>query len=222
MKAVILAAGRGTRMGDLTEEVPKPMLKVNGKTLLEYKLDVMPEEIDEVLIVVGYKNDVIRNHLGNQYKNILIKYIDMKELTGTGPALWLCKEYLNEKFLVLMGDDIYPKEDLENLIKSDWALLAYKREEGLQSDGVVEENGVFKGLTTEGSDLVCAGGYVLGPEIFNYELVQVPGKNEYGLPHTMVSAVSDFDIEVVISTRWFQITKPEDLKRAEELSRGLI
>ena len=54
MKAIILAAGRGTRMGNLTEEIPKPMLLYKGKNLIEYKIDILPEEINEVLIVVGY------------------------------------------------------------------------------------------------------------------------------------------------------------------------
>ena len=59
MKAVILAAGKGTRMGDLSLETPKPMLKVLGKTLLEHKLDSLPDVIDEVVITVGYLKDRI-------------------------------------------------------------------------------------------------------------------------------------------------------------------
>ena len=60
MQVVILAAGRGTRMGDLTSDTPKPLLKVKDKTLLEYKLDVLPDSISEVIFVIGYKQEQIR------------------------------------------------------------------------------------------------------------------------------------------------------------------
>ena len=67
MQAVILAAGHGTRMDELTTAVPKPMLEVAGKPLLEYKLDALPDHIDEVVLIVGYLGNVIRQHFGALY-----------------------------------------------------------------------------------------------------------------------------------------------------------
>ena len=65
MFTVILAAGKGTRMGDLAKETPKPMLRVLGKTLLEHKLEMLPESITDVIIVVGYLKDKITEVIGN-------------------------------------------------------------------------------------------------------------------------------------------------------------
>ena len=68
-KAVILAAGRGTRMRELTNEVPKPMVEVRGKPILHHILDGLGSaDIEEVLIVVGYRKEVIQNYFGDGQK----------------------------------------------------------------------------------------------------------------------------------------------------------
>src|SRR3989344_6700347 len=112
MQPVILAAGRGTRMVELTGEVPKPMLPVGGRPLLEYKLDAMPDEIDEVILVIGYQGAVVRKHFGGRYGNRQIQYVEQKELNGTAGALWVARLLLHDRFLVLMGGDIYAGEDV--------------------------------------------------------------------------------------------------------------
>ena len=67
MQAVILAAGLGTRMGKLTKNTPKPMLKLDGKNLLEWKIERLPKEVDEVILVVGYKSEVIKKYFYHCY-----------------------------------------------------------------------------------------------------------------------------------------------------------
>ena len=62
MQAVILSAGRGTRMGVLTDSMPKPMLTVLGKTLLEHKFDILPSEVDEIILIVGNMGGLIQKH----------------------------------------------------------------------------------------------------------------------------------------------------------------
>ena len=113
MQAIILAAGKGTRMGMLTKNIPKPMLKVAGKTLLEHKFDILPESIDEIIMVIGYLGEVIRDTYGNEYKGKKITYVLQDKMHGTGGAVWLCRDLIADKFLVLNGDDMYAKEDLE-------------------------------------------------------------------------------------------------------------
>ena len=75
MQVVILAAGRGTRMGGLTERVPKSLLEVAGKTLLEHKFDILPDDVDEIIIVVGYLGDKIREWYGDGYHSKRIQYL---------------------------------------------------------------------------------------------------------------------------------------------------
>ena len=124
MKAVILAAGKGTRMGELSNETPKPMLKVLGKTLLEHKLDSLPSSMDEVILVVGHLKNKITDTLGENYQGRKITYVVQDELLGTAHSVFLCKENLinEEKFLVMMGDDIYSKEDMQECLDNTWSI----------------------------------------------------------------------------------------------------
>jgi len=116
MQAVILAAGRGTRMGALTESLPKPMLEVAGKTLLEHKFDALPDEVDEIIIVIGYLGGYIHDAYGGEYQGKRILYVEQENIMGgTADALWQTKDILKDKFIVLMGDDLYYEKDLEKL-----------------------------------------------------------------------------------------------------------
>ncbi len=221
MKAVILAAGRGTRMGLLSEDVPKPMLTVLGKTLLEYKLDSLPDTISEVIIVVGYLKEKIINTIGNNYRGRKITYVVQDELRGTAHALFLCQQHLNERFIVMMGDDIYTREDIEACCKNDFSILVYSVPAMLgrakvvtDSDGRILE--IQEKNTGNSPGFVCAGMYTLTPIIFSYEMVPISDK-EFGLPQTILSARNEMSIQAVESRTWFQITTPEDLIKAEEL-----
>ena len=66
MQAVILAAGKGTRMRPLTYDIPKPMLPIKGKPVLEYTLSFLPDDIDEVIIVVNYLGKHIKKYFGGR------------------------------------------------------------------------------------------------------------------------------------------------------------
>jgi len=222
MQAVILAAGRGTRMKDFTENLPKPMLKVGNKTLLEYKLENLPSEIDEVIFVIGYKGDVIKNYFGDTFGGRKIKYVLQEKLEGTAKALWCAKDLVRGNFLVLYGDDIYSKEDLEKCITYDWAVLAKRRKEGEnQARIILNEEGKLKDIVeisdlTEGqktSNLINAGVYVLGTEFFNYEPVKLAGREEWGLPQTLISLSKDFPVHIVETNFWIEMTSPADLKK---------
>ena len=67
IQAVILAAGKGTRMLPLTVNAPKPMQEVLGKNLLELKIEALPDEVDEVIMVIGYLGNMIRDFFGDEY-----------------------------------------------------------------------------------------------------------------------------------------------------------
>src|SRR5207249_766715 len=94
MKAVILAAGKGTRMKELTNEVPKPMLKVQGKPILEHIIQgIVSAGIREVFIVTGFRADAIENFFGDGSKwNVRIAYGRQVVQDGTGKAPELAKE----------------------------------------------------------------------------------------------------------------------------------
>ena len=124
MQAVILAAGKGTRMRPLTYDMPKAMLPVKGKPVLEYTIDFLPEEIDEVIIVINHLGEQIKNYFGDEWKGRKIKYVVQEKLNGTGGAIHSCRNLIRGKFMVVMGDDLYHKNDLAKIAKEELAIMA--------------------------------------------------------------------------------------------------
>src|SRR5215469_12742582 len=107
-KGVILAAGRGTRMRELTEEAPKPMVQVRGRPLLAYIIEgLVTAGIDEVLIIVGYRREAIQNHFrdGSSF-GLRIDYVEQVVQDGTGKVLELAKEFCAADPFVLSYGDI--------------------------------------------------------------------------------------------------------------------
>lgn len=225
MKAIILCAGRGTRMGSLTDDTPKPMLTVLGKNLIEWKLEALPSSVTQIILIVGYKKEKIQNYFGVSWRNIPITYIEQTILDGTGGAIALCKDVVTDKAIVLMGDDIYAKEDLAKLAGYDFSILAMdKGEEARNTPGgkIIERDGLFLGLN-EGlvdsgisSSLVNTGAYTIAKDFFDYPLVNV-SPIEYGLPHTLASITKEHHVHVAHATTWIQITSPKCLLDAEAI-----
>jgi len=217
MKVVILAAGRGTRMGNLTDTRPKPMLSYAGKNLIEHKLEIIPDKTKEIVIVVGYLGDVIKNHFGDNWKNIPIRYVEQKELNGTGGAIWTAQEHLeNTPFLIMPGDDIFKKEDIDKIIEHERSMLVSHIKHGVVSGGNVKRDEAGKLLAIiEGKHdapaTIATSLYFLDDNIFKYPLVKIPGREEYGLPQTIVPYSKEYPIHIVEETGWKQITAPEDL-----------
>lgn len=221
MQAVLLAAGRGTRLQPITKEIPKPMVEVNGKNLLERNIDLLPREIDEIIIVIGYLGGIIKAYFGNKYKNRKIIYVEQKELLGTGHALYICRDFLGKKFLVMMGDDIYSKEDIEKCLKNDWAILTQEMEGGVSGGAIkLDENKNLKliqeGFHQEKKVLVNTGLYVLQKEFFDYDLVPIKDGKEFGLPQTLVKVAQDYPVKVEKASFWLQVGDLEQLKKARK------
>lgn len=223
MQAVIMAAGRGTRMGALTDTTPKPMLRVSGKTLLEHKLLALPEAVDEVILIVGYQKESITESLGEMYAGKRIKYVTQEKLDGTMGALLCAKPLLHDRFIVLMGDDLYGAKDIRELsMKKNWALVvwptAHMASGGkvIISDGHITEIREGNHAGTEGN--MCTNLFLLDTRVFDYPMIpKSAGSDEYGLPQTVVPASLEGNIplEAVTGTAWFQVTAPEDLYQAE-------
>ncbi len=219
MKLVILAAGKGTRMGDLTKDIPKPMLTVHGKNLIEHKLDVTPlEVVSEIVLVVGYLQEVIRNYFGTEYNGIPITYVE-DTIQGTGKAVWNAKEFLDEPFLVMMGDDIYHPDDVVTIMRTKGGILLDRVKRETKSGKVVIENhaivDIVEGELLQPGEPINAALYHLSPEIFEFDLVKTQDKDEWGLPQTLIARAQDFPLIPVYATRWIQITAPEDIENAE-------
>lgn len=224
MQAVILAAGRGTRMKKLTEDTPKPLLVVDEKTLLHHKLAELPEAIDEVILIIGYHGDKIRVALGEECEGKKIRYVEQDTLDGTAGSLWRAKDFLSGRFVVLNGDDLYGREDVELVIESDdWIVGAAQSLEGgkiaLDEEGRVTD--FVEGKRTELAP-TSTNLFGLDVRVFEYPLIpKAEGSSEYGLPQTVLAAskASGIPLKTITTSFWLQVTAPEDLARTEEALR---
>ena len=119
MKSVILAAGKGTRMRELTDEVPKPMLRVRGKPILEHILDGLKAAgILDICIIVGWKSEVIKNHFGDGSRlGMRLDYIHQAVQDGTGRAPELAKAFVGpDSFLLTYGDILVRPETYAQML----------------------------------------------------------------------------------------------------------
>ena len=126
MQAVILAAGKGTRMEPLTLTRPKVLLKFAGKNMLEHNLEQLVGLVSEVLIVIGYKGEMICKEIGDSFKGMKIKYVWQRNQNGPGGALMLCARKLKDKFIVLNGDDFYSAKDIKKCLKYEFCVMGAK------------------------------------------------------------------------------------------------
>lgn len=229
MQAVILAAGRGTRMGKLTEAMPKSLLQVAGRSLIEYGLDALPESIDEVIIVVGYLGSLIHDRFGPEYAGKRLLYVEMEQLHGTAAALWQAKDVLKDRFMVLPGDDIYSREDADAMAHASFWALGVAKIPALKEGGkiVMERNGSIKSINEGSHDghpgFINCSLALLDTRIFACPMVpKSPGSEEFGLPQTALAAAHALNVPLraIELSSWMQITYPEDLKKAEEHLAG--
>ena len=120
MKAVILAAGKGTRMRDLTNEVPKPLLKVQGKPILEHIIEgLITAGVREFFIVTGFKAETIENYFGDGKKlGVKISYGRQVVQDGTGKAPELAREFVGaEDFVLTYGDILVQPETYAKMLR---------------------------------------------------------------------------------------------------------
>lgn len=171
MKAIIMAAGKSTRTYPLTLTRPKPLLPVANRTILEHQLSALEDLVDGVVIVVGYRHEMIRARIGGQFGRLPIEYVEQFEPMGTGHAILLCAERTTGSFLAMNGDDLYAERDLERLAKVEQGALA-KTVEDPRLYGIYEitpENRVVRLVEkprTVFSNLANIGAYKFTPAVF--------------------------------------------------------
>jgi len=223
MQAVILAAGRGTRLRPLTYDIPKPLIPVAGKGIVEHNFAQLPEEISEIIMVIGYMGDKIRNFLGEEDNGRKITYAEQKEFSGTAGALFACQGVLGERFMVMMGDNIYCRADMEKCLAHRQSILV-KEVRGRFAGGRIKCDrqgklaAIEEGEHARGGSLVNTGLYVLGREFFDYDPAPLKNKpGEFGLPQTLVNVSHNHPVVIERADFWLQINDLDELKKAEEV-----
>ncbi|MBN1465953.1 NTP transferase domain-containing protein [candidate division KSB1 bacterium] len=178
MQAVLMVAGQSTRTAPLTLTRPKPLLPVINRPLIQHSLDQLVDLFETVILITGYRKEMIEATLGGQYRGMRIIYQEQKQQLGTGHAALQAKPHIRDKFVVMNGDDLFARADLQRLIRYDYAALVkrvgnpelygvFKIDDANRIVSLVEKPQKFIG------DLANIGCYVLQPDFFD-ELERTP------------------------------------------------
>ncbi|HEY4477115.1 MAG TPA: nucleotidyltransferase family protein [Candidatus Paceibacterota bacterium] len=222
MKAIILAAGEGIRMRPLTEHIPKQLIHVRGKPLINHLVGVLPSAVDELIVVVGYRGEKICDHCKDRFLGMPVTYLWQEEKTGTYSAMDLARSYIKEgeRFFVLCGDDLHGKEGLEECLHYPRAILVDEVEDP-RAYGVVEtdEEGYISDIVEKPdfpkSNLVNTGVWMLDSNIFKY----APDRHnngEYFITSAIQKMIRCHPVKAVRSSFWWPMTTPADIERYEK------
>ncbi|MCS7114994.1 MAG: sugar phosphate nucleotidyltransferase [Nitrososphaerota archaeon] len=233
MKAVVLAAGEGTRLRPLTLTRPKPMINVGGKPILEHCLNAIKAcGIDEVIIVVNYLADVIRGYFGpGKRLGLKIEYALQKSVVGTGNALSAAEPYVDDDFLLVYGDLLFTTEALKKVLemhkrKKPSATLAVVPVDKPEDYGIVEleAEGLMKRIIEKPrreeapTNLANAGLYVFSTEIFEKaKKTSASIRGEWEITDAIALMLKEggevFAAEIS-KDEWFDVGRPWDLLEA--------
>ena len=229
-KAVLLAAGRGTRMRDLTEALPKPMLEVRGKPVLEHIVDgLRAAGLTNLLVVVGWRAQVVKDYFGDGAKfGVRIEYQTQTVQDGTGRVVELARPFAgNDPFVLSYGDILVASENYPRLcaaLTDAEAVLTIKRSDDVSQGGAVFVNEKFEltdlrekpkpGEPT--SRWYNAGIYAFRPSIFDYIAKLRPSpRGEYELTDAVRElALAGNKVQALeIAGDWADVRDPEILAR---------
>jgi UDP-N-acetylglucosamine diphosphorylase/glucosamine-1-phosphate N-acetyltransferase len=226
LKAVILAAGEGSRMRPLTYTRPKVMLPVANKPIMEHLLiEIKKAGINEVIIIVGYHDEQVRQYFGDGSKwGIDIKYCTQRKQMGTADAVKAVENLVDGNFLMVNGDVIIGEKEILPIISRNRNTMTVIEVEDTEDLGLVEVGGekvirIYEKVENPPSNLANTGLYMFTPEIF--EAVSQTTKSprgEYELTESLQIMI-DHGIDILYQKieDWLDISYPWDLLPANEL-----
>ena len=236
MKAVILAAGKGTRLRPLTDDKPKALVEVAGRPLLDHIFEqLVGLGISEFVVVVGYQKQQIIDRYEDEFRGIPITYAHQREQLGLAHALLQAEPYVDDDFALMLGDNIFRANlgDVVDCQRRGDVDAAFLVEEVPLDEagryGVCETNGmgeiveVVEKPDDPPSNMVMTGFYTFSPAIFHAcHLVQPSDRGEYELPDTIdLLLESGRTIETIPMDGWrVDVGYPEDRDRASRQLRA--
>lgn len=237
MNGVLLAAGRGTRLGELTTATPKPLLEVGGRPIIVRIIEGLRDAgVNDITVVVGYLAESMEGALGDGSRwNVTLRCVRQIEVNGTATALKLARPYLGAgPFFAGWGDIVVDSANYPRVIEAaattgsalamnpvddPWAGGAVYVDDAMRVTRLVEKPA--KGTSSTGWN--NAGLFVLPPEIWRFvEALEPSPRGEYELPQAIAAMIHAGvpTIGVPIEGPWFDIGTPDNLLAAREWFGG--
>jgi len=243
VKAVVLAAGKGTRMKEITNSIPKPMVEVGGRPMLWQVLTALGRAgVTDAAVIVGYRADVIRDYFGDGHDvGIHVSYFTQETQDGTGRAADPARDFLCDgPFFFTFGDiltepeayrqmaEAFERQDTDLLLAVRTVDDPYKGAAVYVRDGRVERLVEKPARGTSTTNYINAGIFVTQPVLFDYTArLELSERGEYEIPDAIRMMIADglavraFEL----ADYWRDVGTPEDLEAAGEdaqQKRGLV
>lgn len=231
MKSVILAAGLGSRLSPITNEVPKCMVPVNGIRIIDKQIDNLTKNgINDIAVVAGYKSDILVQHIRNNYPFVHVIENPDYSATNNMYSLYLSSDFVkNEEFILMNGDVYFDSNVIAGLLLMKGSAIACDKKQFIEesmkvtvSNGVV--NHISKKINESDAFAVSIDVYKISKEsgtaLFDNIKTTIEIENDRN-SWTEVALDQIFNkttfIPYIIEGRWFEIDNFEDLSNAEKL-----
>jgi len=229
MQAVILAAGEGTRMRPLSGSVPKPMLPVADRPLAAHTADAAVHAgADELVFVVGYEADAVREYFGSEYAGIPVRYAVQEKQAGTADAVRAARQHLDGQFAVLNGDNLYDPASVATLFETGPSVGAFRVDDPSKY-GVLTTDNTGETVTDieekppdPDTNLANAGAYVFPEEAREWLDVPASERGEHEITDVLARVVAEYDVAYAELDRWLDVGRPWELLEANEWKLGQL
>lgn len=217
MKAVILAAGKGERMRPLTLTTPKPLLEIQGKKIIDYVFDALPSEVDEVIVVVKYLGDKMKEHLGFEYKGRKVHYVEGSE-QGNALGFLASRPYFKngERLFIIHGDEPQRRVEIDACLERQFAWVCARVPDPtkvgvatIAPDGRITE--VIEKPAAPKTNWSAMGTILVDTEIFKYE-PKLHTNGEYHISSMLDQFLKDHPVYMVEGKERPPLRSLEDLE----------
>lgn len=230
---VILAAGEGHRLLPYTTVLPKVLLGINGKALISYVIETAKVfEPKKVFVVVGFKQQLVKEYLNANFKDLDITYVEQKKRDGLVSAIGLLEPHLNEDFIMMLGDEIYVNTRHNELLPfyfendpdvvcgimrtDDPALIKKNYSVEIENGRIIR---LIEKPDTITNNIIGSGTCIFKPSVFDYiaKTPINPERNQKELTDFIQEMIKDnkkvlpFDLGGV----YVNVNYADDIKRAE-------
>ncbi len=210
-QAVVLAAGDGTRMWPVSAGKPKVLAPLLSSTILERKLKNLSSFVEETILVVGEGEEKIKKTVGGEYEKMKVHYVSQNKRLGTAHALRQCENLLEDRFLVVNGDDFYGASDLKRVADKFPSILT-KEVDDISSFGAVFVEGDSVRDLIEKPDRVSpglanVGAYFLPKEVLSQSF-EKSKRGEYEITDLVRDFARKNKLYFKKAKNWFPLSYP--------------
>jgi len=235
LKALVLAAGEGTRLRPLTYNIPKPMLMVAGRPFLSHQIEALASVgVKDVYVLVGWKSNRVKEYLLEAFGDSLsIRFLDQKQRLGTAHAIGMAKKEMEEAFLCVNGDLVISPSDIAQMTelfkRKKKTILGAVTVDDPSRFGVIEQEGgkmrrILEKPLQPPSNLINAGVSILTPDVFDFiERTSRSPRGEFEITDTLNMMADRMDVLVhQLTGEWIDVARPWDLLDANALLMTML